>query len=389
MEVKSVIDDKKVQAKSILIEIEVGQYLDLGENLVKSNPFQRKRVRGSKTVYSLLKSDILDGCVIPPIVLAYTKEGGDFENAPDIALAQDQDHFSLLDGLQRTYTLLDLRSEISDDPNRLNEFLSRKIRCEVYEGINRLGILYRMLTLNTGQTAMSLRHQVEIMYLDFLNIPIENITLLREVNGGKARSVSTYNFKETIDGFNAYIERSESPLDRGDVLDNISSLENLAKENKDSDLFRDFVKSWDRFILKINSLNLKMPEDEEALQDNDDDADDSKRIWGVSGLRAFKRPQVLSGFGAAIGLLRDDDVALSFDSLDFADLRVGDDPEDFMISINSSIESINSRAKRIGNAQRLFFRQFFKMLLWRDSGCYMNLAKAQDEAYKSSVKIGI
>lgn len=389
MEVKSVIDDKKVQAKSILIEIEVGQYLDLGENLVRSNPFQRKRVRGSKTVYSLLKSDILDGCVIPPIVLAYTKEGGDFENAPDIALAQDQDHFSLLDGLQRTYTLLDLRSEISDDPNRLNEFLSRKIRCEVYEGINRLGILYRMLTLNTGQTAMSLRHQVEIMYLDFLNIPIENITLLREVNGGKARSVSTYNFKETIDGFNAYIERSESPLDRGDVLDNISSLENLAKENKDSDLFRDFVKSWDRFILKINSLNLKMPEDEEALQDNDDDADDSKRIWGVSGLRAFKRPQVLSGFGAAIGLLRDDDVALSFDSLDFADLRVGDDPEDFMISINSSIESINSRAKRIGNAQRLFFRQFFKMLLWRDSGCYMNLAKAQDEAYKSSVKIGI
>jgi len=392
MEIKSVISDRKVEAKSILIEIEIGQYLELGETLVRSNPFQRKRVRGSKTVYSLLKSDILEGCVIPPIVLAYTKHGGDFENAPNSALKNDQEHFSLLDGLQRTYTLLDLRSEISQDPEKLNEFLARRIRCEVYQGINRLGILYRMLTLNTGQTAMSLRHQVEIMYLDFLAVPIEKITLLREVNGGKARSVSAYNFKEMIDGFNAFIERSESPLDRGDILDNISSLEsleNLSKKNRNSDLFREFVKSWDRFILKVNDLDLKLPDGDHDQPDDDDDAEDSRRIWGTSGLRAFKRPQALSGFGAAIGLLGEDDADLAFDGLDFSELKIGSEPDDFMIAINSSINNLNFRAKRIGNAQRLFFRQFFKMLLWRESGCFMNLARAQDEAFKSSIKIGI
>lgn len=388
MEIKSVIADRKVDAKSILVEIRVDDYLMLAEALVRSNPFQRKRVRGSKTVYSLLKQDILDGCVFPPIVLAYTKPEGTFESDPVVALTDDQQHFSLLDGLQRTYTLLDLRSEISGD--RLEEFLQRKIRCEVYEGINRLGILYRMLTLNTGQTAMSLRHQVEIMYLDFLGKPIEGIALMREVDGGKARQVSAYSFKEAIDGFNAYIERSESPLDRGDILDNISSLENLAKENRDTDLFKDFIKSWDGFITKINCFAITMPEPEDESDGEDGGTDEgSKRLWANTGLRAFKRSQALSGFGAAIGLLRDDDPDLSFSSLRFDDLKIGNDGEDFLSDLNESIKNINSRARRIGNAQRLFFRQFFKMLLWDESGCYMNLQKAQEEAYKSAIKIGI
>ncbi|WP_145481294.1 hypothetical protein [Stenotrophomonas rhizophila] len=390
MEVKSVLEDHKVRAKSILVEMEVRQYLVLAEHLVNSNPFQRKRVRGSKTVYSLLKRDFLEGCVIPPIVLAYTKNGGDFASDPMQAFHDDKAHFSLLDGLQRTYTLLDLRSEI-EDPDVLSTFLKRRIRCEIYQGIDRLGILYRMLTLNTGQTTMSLRHQVEIMYIDFLDTKIEHVQLLREADRA-SRALSAYSFKDAIDGFNAYIARSESPLDRGEILDNITSLENISKETRDKDLFRDFVLAWDRFIVAIDGLALRLPE--EDLEDDQRTEDDgagnaSPRNWGSTGLRAFKRPQALSGFGASVSILRDAGDNLSLSLLDFSTLEVGGDGEEFMLSLNRSISTLNSRAKRIGNAQRLYFRQFFRALVSPNSDSFMNLVKSEADAMTSSLRIGI
>lgn len=387
MEIKSIINDDKVRARSILIEIKVRDYLVLAESLISSNPFQRKRVRGSKTVYSLLKADILAGCVIPPIVLAYTKENGTIEQDLKNSIENEKEFFSLLDGLQRSYTLLDLKSETVDE-QELAKFLNRSIRCEIYSGINRLGILYRMLTLNTGQTAMSLRHQIEIMYLDYLKIPIEGVQLLREVDENRARQLSAYNFKDVIEGFNSYLERSESPLDRGDVLDNIASLQNLAKENNNHDVFGEYVSAWHSIILKINEFNLTLPIEE--LEDEEQDEDrERNRVWATTGTQAFKRPQALSGFGAAVGLLRDSGDVQSFKHLPIGQLEVGAEPTEFMTAMNTSIESLNKRAKRIGNAQRLFFRQFFKMLFWEESGCYLNLSLAQDEAYKSAVKIGI
>jgi len=392
MQIKSVLDDHKVSAKSILIEITVREYLALAKQVIHANDFQRKRVRGSKSVYSLLKADILAGCVIPPLVLAYTMPEGDLEHNLREALTEHSNHFVILDGLQRTHTLIDIESETAATAAIQKRFLDGKIRCEIYQGINRLGILYRMLTLNTGQTAMSLRHQIEIMYLDFLGVKIDGVTLVREVDGGRARSLEEYNFREAIEGFNSYLERSESPLDRGDILDNISSLENLAKERDNHDIFREFFGSWHKFMSKINSLQLEIPEDEDdgGYKDDEDEREEKrKRMWATNGVQAFKRAQALSGFGAAIGLLKDDQEDIAFSKLPINEIQVGADGTDFLTEVNDSIADINARAKRIGNAQRLFFKQFFKMLFWRDSGAYLNMHKACKQAHKSAITIGV
>lgn len=387
MEIKSTLDDSKVSARSVLIEIKIKDYLQLAKLIYKKNNFQRKRVRSSKSVYSLLKSDILQGCVFPPIVLAYTKPAGTLEKDLSKAINEDSTNFVLLDGLQRSITLMEIEQETMDTPEIQKGFLDRKIRCEIYEGINKIGILYRMLTLNTGQTAMSVRHQIEIMYLDFLDTPIDGVTLVREVDGARARHPNSYNFKDAIEGFNSYLERSESPLDRGDILDNISSLENLAKENDGKDIFRDFISAWNQFMLKISAFDIKYPIPDDF--DTDDDSPTASRIWGATGVQGFKKAQAISGFGAAIGLLRDEGDKIAFDSLDIDHIVIGSEPEDFIIHFNELIELINEKAKRIGNAQRLFFRQFFKMLFWNNSGCYLNLNKALDEAYTSTIRIGI
>ena len=100
----------------------------------------------------------------------------------------------ILDGLQRTYTLVDLEQELiaSGDETSLKSFYGHKIRIEVYVGINRLGILYRMLTLNTGQTPMSLRHQIEMLYLDYSKTPPPGITLIREADNRPTTEISDY-----------------------------------------------------------------------------------------------------------------------------------------------------------------------------------------------------
>ncbi|CAA2107116.1 hypothetical protein [Variovorax paradoxus] len=387
MQIKSILEDRKVAAQSVLIEISIRDYLKLAKQIYKNNEFQRKRVRNSKSVYSLLKRDILHGCVIPPIVLAYTRDKGTLERDLEQAINNDGTHFVLLDGLQRSYTLMDIEAETTEGSNVQNEFLDRMIRCEIYEGINRIGILYRMLTLNTGQTSMSVRHQIEIMYQDFLHTSPDGITLVREVDEGRARQPNSYNFREIIEGFNSYLDRNESQLDRGDVLENIASLENLAKENDGRDIFRIFLSAWHAFILKIGTLGLEYPESDE---DSSDELEDSiRQLWGATGVQIFKKAQAVSGFGAAIGLLRDDDPEVALDNLELELIVIGAEPDEFMVNFNQIIEAINSKAKRIGNAQRLFFRQFFRMLFWKQSGCYLNLSKALEEGYKGALRIGI
>jgi hypothetical protein len=386
MEIKSILVDEKVSAKSILIEVSIGDYLELARKIYQKNSLQRRRVRGSRTVYSLLKSDILDGCVIPPVVLAYTQPAGTLESNIKGAFTCDSDHFVLLDGLQRSLTLMEIEAEISQTPELLSSFLARRMRCEIYEGINKIGILYRMLTLNTGQTPMSVRHQIEIMYQDYLSVPVEGISLVTEAQSRRARQPNCYNFKDVIEGLNSYLERSESPLDRGDILDNIASLENLAKENGNQDVFKNFLSSWNAFIQKVTEFDLTYPSTD--IDEGGDDDEDEK-AWGRTGVQIFKRSQALSGFGAAIGLLRDDDSTVSFESLDIQGISIGASPDDFMNDFNDYIEDINRRSKRIGNAQRLFFRQYFKMLFMDDSDAYLNLNKALKEGYRSALRIGI
>lgn len=386
MQIKSILEDKKVSANSVLIELSIRDYLELAKKIYKKNNFQRKRVRSSRTVYSLLKTDMLQGCVIPPVVLAYTRPVGTLEANLEQALREDGDHFVLLDGLQRSLTLMEVEADTAGRPELQEEFLNRLMRCEIYEGINKIGILYRMLTLNTGQTPMSVRHQIEIMYQDYLDVPIEGITLLREVDSRRARHPNCYNFRDVIEGLNSYLERSESPLDRGDILDNISSLESLAKENDRHDVFKDFLTTWNKLIQKITSFDLKHPTEE---LNGDDEESSNPQVWGGTGVQLFKRAQAISGFGAAMGMLRDEDGVTSFDTLEIENLQVGTDADEFMLEFNEVMHSLNSRAKRIGNAQRLFFRQFFKMLFWAESGAYLNMARALSEGFKSANRIGI
>lgn len=117
MEIMSRIKDYRINSINLYVETTFGEYLSFADQIIKNNELQRKRVKTSKSVYSLLKDDLKKGCVMPPLVLAVTKT--DVIDADEIDeeelleyIKENTDDVLILDGLQRTYTLLDARSEM-------------------------------------------------------------------------------------------------------------------------------------------------------------------------------------------------------------------------------------------------------------------------------------
>lgn len=377
MEVLSCLNDERIHAKNHLVEMPLEQYLALAKVIIKNNDFQRRRVSSSATIYSLLKDDFQKGCVLPPIVLSL---GTQVEQKKDLTLDLLHKHIDslvILDGLQRTFTLIDLVEELaSRGDNGLQKILARPLRVEIYAGLNRLGILYRMLTLNTGQTPMSLRQQIEMLYLDFSRNPIADVRLIREIDDEAPTTLGEYSFKAMVEGFNSYVERTELPIDRFDLLESIKTLESLSREDVSSNLFPDFVTTYHRLVARL----------QEATAGHEYSSDD----LGIKGMpfgrdvrRIFTKSQAITGFGAAVGKLRDREEVKSFQevlqSVNAIDLTQSVADIGMLLQ---RLEQIRLKSKKIGNSQRLYFHFLFRQLLAPGGDAYCRLSQAIETAYQ-------
>ncbi|MCS4225845.1 hypothetical protein [Sphingobacterium sp. BIGb0165] len=383
------IFDKRINAYNLLFEININQYFKIATEIIDNNEFQRRRVKSSSTVYSLLKKDLLEGCIIPPIVLAFSdRHAEDLNDASEFEIVEliESKHNKLiiLDGLQRTYTIRDLYKELeaSADFENLDKLKNQHIRIEIYLGINKIGILYRMLTLNTGQTPMSMRHQIEILYSDYLEQDLNGIKLLVESDDRPARNKGEYKFKEIVEGFNSYLDRDYLPMDRNSLLENIESLEKLSSENQTSDLFIDYLNTYNHLISVIEkkSNNWLFKEDEFEPQL-------SGQPFGKSADKLFNRPQTMTGFGSAIGKLIDfkiyktiSEVSGSFEDIDLGDVNITF--SNFIVKM----ENIRKVAKKIGNDQRMFLHHVFRELFDKKGDSYLDLNKSIEEAYSSYLR---
>jgi hypothetical protein len=394
MKVISSLEDKRIKSYNILVEFNIAEYLEIADKILENNPFQRKRVKSSSTVYSLLREDLKAGCVIPPIVLAITQDDFIFN---DLNKIEDQStafleflranikHIIILDGLQRTYNIIDANAELIDvgDENGQQNYFTNKIRCEFYLGIDKIGILYRMLTLNTGQTPMSLRHQIEILYSDYLNYPIDGIHLIKETDDRVARKIGEYSFKEIIEGFTSYLMRDYLTFDKTDILSNIKSLEKLSKENQNYDIFRDFTKCYHKFQLKIQLLANDW---EFTVEDNDIQL--SGPAYGKNAKSIFDKSQSMTGFGAAVGFLKDKDLSSGFNDIDpdIDKIRFLSDINAPLINLLDKLDQIRKSAPKIGNAQRAYFYYFFRELFNKNGDSYLLIDDAIENAFKRYVQ---
>lgn len=367
------IEDSRIGCKNFLLEMSINEYYSIAQNILKNNEYQRRRVKSSSTVYSLLKDDLRQGCIMPPIVLALTQVVNDDDDVKEIVKLH-KDQIIILDGLQRSYTIRDLIKEIGENPQEMDA-LAHPIRIELYTGINKFGILYRMLTYNTGQTQMSTRHQIEIIYSDYIGREKDGIKFIREIDDATPRKLGEYKFRDIVDGFTSYLERDYLSIERIDILNSIKSLQELTKEDPKAALFDVFIDCYHSIVMKLNeqASNWTPNKDELGLE----------RVFAPNVVSMFNKSQSLTGFGAALGKLIDQ---RTYENINAIHDRIKDIiPEEVEAGLDlfiSKMDVVRNNAKKIGNDQRLFFFQYFRGLLNSEAESYMNVKKAVEYAFR-------
>jgi hypothetical protein len=389
--------DNRINAYNILTEIDIYEYLEIANFISKNNPLQRKKLKSYSSIYNLLKEDIKTGCTIPPIVLALSnniQENIDIDNSNDDIIIdyinRHKDKLIILDGLQRTHLLIDIDQDLHSQSNRdaLNKFYKHKLRFEIYLGIEKIGILYRMLTLNTGQSPMSVRHQIEILYSNYLDESISSeIKLLKEADEAKEVDevtphkikIAEYRFNDVIDGFTSYLVRDEASLDRRDLLEIIKSLENLAQDKENKDLFKDYLITYHEFVKKIRQLSgdWKFDFDDQQIRL-------SSKPFGDSVDKIFTKSQLMTGFGAAVGFLKDKHLINSFDDINqkITQINLSNNDQNFLDELILTLDDISKTARKIGNSQRMYFYYFFRELFSSESDSYLSIDKSIESSFK-------
>ncbi|MFA6057958.1 MAG: hypothetical protein WC756_07155 [Taibaiella sp.] len=119
---KSFIPDYRIEAANVLIEMTIQEYLEFAEQIIDKNEYQRKKVIKSN-IQDTLKADLLKGCTIPPIVLAVKKDAvitkfdfSTFNDEKYVLEAIEKKDILILDGLQRTFVMIELSKEIKKPP---------------------------------------------------------------------------------------------------------------------------------------------------------------------------------------------------------------------------------------------------------------------------------
>lgn len=362
----------------------VGEYLKIGLRILDNNPYQRKRVSRSSTIYSLLGNDLKKFCTIPTIVLALTDETQKDVLKPGMSSEEleavlNTQSLIILDGLQRTYTIRDTIREVTSDLFSMDEahrdLHNHKLRIEIYCGLSKTGILYRMLTLNTGQTPMSRRHELEILYSSYLDKNIEGITFNRQVSTEAEKGIDVYDFDSAIEGFYSFIESDELPMDRIDILNVIQRLEKVSEDDYKKDLFVHFIKLYNYFARhidnKTNHWNL------------DDDKKGKLTSFFAKDLASFfNKSQTISAFGAAVGDIMYEKTKWGLSNMQgvIDGVRFEQNTDETMLKLLLVLQEIREKAKKIGVAQRQYLKYFFLNLFKDGNDCYLSIDKSITKA---------
>jgi hypothetical protein len=201
--IASPVDDPKTGGKIGHVEEELGTYIQrvsIVDNFYQRQPFDHLEDK----IYRRLIKDFIEDAAMPEAKIAALRNGGLAASLDDVGVT-----YSVIDGLQRLYCfciaillvskreeLLNLRCismdaweyfktsvESRGDAKAATEsILKRKIRYEIFWNIDLGDLLHYMVTFNTGQRAMNVQVQLEIMRRPLLaaleqsQIPIFNET---------------------------------------------------------------------------------------------------------------------------------------------------------------------------------------------------------------------
>lgn len=166
--------------------------------------FDQQRKAQNKKFYDRLRSDIITGCVMPPITLAFVDPVRAQLTDSKSLKAFINEHIAdgyILDGMQRMITLRDA-SEIDgfdvDRPLYLNVIIASRYDL----------LLYRMITLNNGQKPMTARHQIEMLTKGAIDLSGASMTVVTEKQTEGTKVNNAFRMADIAEAYTAYLANS-------------------------------------------------------------------------------------------------------------------------------------------------------------------------------------
>lgn len=151
----------------------------------------------STAFYKRLEIDITNGCIMPPITIAFVDSNDSYRDNTqwEAFIRENIDKGFILDGIQRLNTL-----KRANDSHQID--MERPLFLNVLICKSKDNLLYRMVTLNNGQKPMSVRHQIEILSKNIYNF--ENLPL-KIISEKEAKNKTNKDFLKTSDVVSSYL----------------------------------------------------------------------------------------------------------------------------------------------------------------------------------------
>lgn len=215
--------------------------------------FEEQRKVQRRKFYERLETDILRGCLMPPITLAFVQD--ELSKTTDKAaisayVNENVGDGYILDGMQRLTTLLSASEKEEFDESR--PLYVNVIVAERYDLL-----LYRMITLNNGQKPMTARHQIEMLTKGLIDTDSLKISILSEKETEQGKIPGAFKRADISAAYTAFLTNSvnndnsriiESKLDEilvGKVMES-----NLSESDV---TFSRVLRVVDRFSADVNA----------------------------------------------------------------------------------------------------------------------------------------
>ena len=171
--------------------------------------FEEQRKLQRPKFYSRLRQDIVSGCIMPPITLAFVSDNVSSIDTNAKALDFVNNHISegyILDGMQRLNTLMSAKEDEGFEGSRpiyMNVVIASKYDL----------LLYRMITLNNGQKPMTIRHQVEMLTGNLIkklvvNCSLKNMIILSEKDNESNPSRGAFRMSDVAAAYLSFLTGS-------------------------------------------------------------------------------------------------------------------------------------------------------------------------------------
>lgn len=227
LEILGASKDLRTNTHVVYAQLAVNEYLELVGSEFHEFYIQRKREKHK--AYDRMKKDIMEGALLPSITLALKPDRVReiVENLPDLSaihpLLSEPGQVFILDGLQRTYILNDLKKDGFEFAH------DQKVHVEFWLEQDVKHLIYRIIVLNAGQKPMTMRHQIELLFLALKNkletdLTIELITereLLRRTTARK------YSLDRVASAYHCFMTKSPEVVKENIVAKNLVESEVL------------------------------------------------------------------------------------------------------------------------------------------------------------------